>query len=277
MSPTRPGADERVFFLTGCAGGIGSRVSQLLLSGPGRFVLTDLNTRAVAHAVQLRPQDQPRCLIAKLDVSSLRDWQSVFGKALRTFERVDVLMNIAGFLRPGYVSDLDPADIEKHVKVNVQGVMLGTHFAAAHMRKRGSGHIVNIASLAGLSPVPGLALYSGSKFAVRGFSLSAHEELREFGVSVTTVCPGAVQTPMLTLQEQYPEASLTFSGPILTVDRLAQAIVRALTDRPRELIVPASFGLTAKIVGMFPAVGGLLKGLLLRKGRRKQAAMLANK
>ena len=81
----------------------------------------------------------------------------------------------------------------------------------------GSGHIVNIASLASLVPSPGLALYSASKYAVRAFSLAAAEELREHGVAVTTVCPDAVRTAMLDKQLDYPEAALTFTAPRFAV------------------------------------------------------------
>ena len=74
-------------------------------------------------------------------------------------------------------------DVHRHFDVNVKGVIFGTRAAAARMIPQGHGHVVNIASMAALAPIPGLALYSASKYAVRAFSLAAAEELRAHGVA----------------------------------------------------------------------------------------------
>src|SRR6185295_6401487 len=102
------------------------------------------------------------------------------------------------------------------------------------------GHIVNIGSLASLSPVPGLSLYVASKFAVRGFTLSAAMELREHGVSVTLIMPDAVETPMLDKQVAYKEAAMTFSGQRpLTVHDIERLIVdTVLPYKPLEAAIP---------------------------------------
>ncbi len=275
-NPTRTAAesDRRVFFLTGCAGGIGSLLARHLLERQDRVVLTDLDATRVRRAVGISPQEREGALVLALDVRSPKAWEAAFRRAVRHFGRVDVLCNIAGFLRPGHIWNTTPEDIALHLDVNVRGVTLGTRIASIHMIERGSGHIINIASLAGLSPVPGLTLYAASKFAVRGLSLSAHEELADRGVALTVVCPGAVRTPMLKLQETYAEAALTFSGPQLEPEQVVAAILDAVERRPREVTLPASFGLTARIVGAFPGLGRLFKGILLRRGRAAQAKAL---
>src|SRR5205085_5137897 len=129
-----------------------------------------------------------------------------------TYGRVDVLMNVAGYLLPGYIHETSADQIERHMDINAKGLMLGTQAAARVMVRQGQGHIINIASMAALAPVPGLCCYSASKYAVRAFSLAVAQELRPHGVYVTAVCPDAVQTPMLDLQVDYQEAAMTFSG-----------------------------------------------------------------
>src|SRR5205823_4569252 len=110
------------------------------------------------------------------------------------------------------------------------------------------GHIINIASMAALAPIPGISLYSASKYAVRGFSLAAAQELRAHGVYVTVVCPDAVQTPMLDAQLAHDEAAATFSGPrLLTVEEVGRAIIgQGLARRPLEIYLPPSRGWLAR-------------------------------
>src|SRR5213079_2909142 len=93
-----------------------------------------------------------------------------------------------------------------------KGVMLGTNAAIRAMIPRGSGHVVNIASIAGLVPVPGLAIYSASKHAARAYSIAVAQEVRPHGVYVTAVCPTVVATPMMDMQVDREEAAYTFSG-----------------------------------------------------------------
>jgi 3-oxoacyl-[acyl-carrier protein] reductase len=140
---------------------------------------------------------------------------------------------------------------------------------------RGGGHIINIASLAALAPVPGIALYSASKYAVRGFSLAAAQELRPHGVAVTVICPDAVDTPMLDRQIDQDAAAMSFSGArFLTVDDVSAAVLgRALPKRPLEIHLPRSRALLARIADLFPRTALWLRPTLERRGRARQAAM----
>jgi 3-oxoacyl-[acyl-carrier protein] reductase len=188
---------------------------------------------------------------------------------------LDVLLNVAGVIRPGYVYEVAAADVDFHIDINTKGVIHGTHTAARQMLKQGGGHIVNIASLAGIAPVPGLPLYSASKFAVRGFSLAVAQELAPMGVKVSVVCPDAVQTPMLDLQVDKAQAALTFSGSrTLTVQEVAGAILdHVLVKAPLELMLPVQRGWLAKLASAFPGLNARLIDALRRKGERKQRSL----
>ncbi|MFP4601078.1 MAG: SDR family NAD(P)-dependent oxidoreductase, partial [Persicimonas sp.] len=140
------------------------------------------------------------------------------------------------------------------------------------MVEQGEGHIINVGSLASLAPVPGLSLYTASKFAVRGFSLAAAQELRPLGVFVSAVLPDAVATPMLDLQVDYEEAAMTFSGtrPLSLAEVEAVILEKVLTQRPLEVALPAHRGGLARLANLIPQVSMVIAPLLRKIGLRKQ-------
>jgi 3-oxoacyl-[acyl-carrier protein] reductase len=216
------------------------------------------------------------CLIEELNVTSIENWQNVVCKAIQKFGGIDILLNVAGVITPGFVEDFTLEDIDYHIDINVKGVMYGTKIVADEMLKQGSGHIINFASLAGVAPIHGIALYSASKYAVRGFSLAITPELKAKGIYISVVCPDLVDTNMLTLQLDYKAAALTFSGnDVLTVNDIEKAVLyNALEKKQVEILVPFSRGLTAKIGNLFPAVGFWLTETLVKKGLKKQEGYL---
>ena len=260
------------FVITGSASGIGRVVADRLVAAGHRVLATDIDEGALERHAAEEGWPSSRARRARLDVTSADDWRRVLAEADEHFGGLDVLYNIAGFLQPGYTDAFALEDIDRHFDINVKGVMIGTRLAAERMVAQGRGHIVNIASMAALAPVPGLALYSASKYAVRSFSLAAAVELEKKGVAVTVVCPDAVATPMLDKQVDFDEAALTFSGSrVLTADEVAEAITnRVLRDRPMELAIPRSRKVLARIADLVPEVAHLASPMLRRQGRAKQ-------
>jgi len=175
-------------------------------------------------------------------------------------------------LRPSSVAESTDRDVDFHIDVNLKGVIHGTRAAARLMLEQGQGHIINVASLASMAPVPGLGLYVASKYGVRGFSMAAAQELRPRGVYVSTVCPDAVQTPRLDLQVDYPEAAITFTAPrFLTVEDISGLILgRVLKKKPVLASIPRSRAFLARLADLFPAVASLLTRALEKKGLEVQ-------
>ena len=259
------GASGQVMLLTGCASGIGKHLMGRYLAAGYRVVATDIQSDAIAN------EAPDKLLVPPLDVRDADAWEAVIAETLRAWGRLDVLINVAGYLRPGFLTDTDREDISRHMRVNVEGLMLGTRAAARHMRKQGHGHIINFGSLASLTPVPGLSLYSASKHAVRGFTLAVGQELRREGIAVSLLLPDAVETPMLDAQVGHDAAALTFSGAkALTVEDVGEAVDRILRDRPIEISIPTSRGLIAKAAGLSPRLAQALEPVFRRMGRRKQ-------
>lgn len=216
--------------------------------------------------------------VEALDVRDPEAWNQVADAVVADWGSLDVLCNVAGVLRDNWVKDDTPADVHFHFDINVKGAIFGMQAALRHMLPRAQGHILNIASMAALSPVPGLGLYSASKFAIRSYSLAAAMELAEQGIAVTAICPDAVQTPMLDIQKGKEQAALTFSGlRALTTEEVVQAMLDALETRPMEVVLPGWRGVTAKFANAFPAVGHKAVGLLRKVGRRRQGAIREGK
>ncbi len=268
------------FFVTGCASGIGRHLADQILARGHRLVATDINLEALRQHADTAGWPADRVRIEKLDVCDSGAWAAAMAGVVETWGGVDVMLNVAGYIRPGRTFELDDADVHRHFDINVKGLVFGTRTAAQVMLEHGSGnshrgHIINIASLASLAPIPGISLYSASKYAVRAFSLAAAEELRPHGIAVTVVCPDAVATPMLDKQLDYPEAALTFTAPkVLTVEDLSRVIFgRVLRRRPLFVAIPRWRGWLARLGDLSPRTAGLLAKVMARQGLRKQEAL----
>lgn len=258
------------YLITGAASGIGFYLAEQY-NELNRVIGCDINQQSLNQL----PED---VLKYKLDVSKLEDWESLFAELERKKIKVDVLVNVAGVLRPGYIHELDPKQIDMHIDINVKGLMYGCQVAAKHMKKNQSGHIINIASLAGIAPIPGLCLYSGSKFAVRGFTLAIASELRPHNIHVGLLSPDAVKTPMLDLQRDYKEAALTFSGgSYLSVADVKKALDKMIKKKKMEMAIPWWRGLLAKIGGFLPELSTLLFPIMNKIGLLKQKIYLDKK
>lgn len=260
----------RVFLLTGAAGGIGRALACALHGRGAHLVATDLDLDALRT---LATEDGwEGATLRALDVRDPEAWQRVVDETLTTWGRIDVLINNAGFLRPGHADAVSSDDIALHLDVNVKGVQLGTRAVLPGMLAAGAGHLVHVGSLASLSPVPGLPLYTASKFAVRGFALSTAAEVHARGVATTLLMPDAVETPMLELQRDRPEAAMTFSGSgPLTPDDIVDAFLRiVLPHRPLELALPLHRGVLARAAALAPGLLQPLIPLFVERGRRRQ-------
>jgi 3-oxoacyl-[acyl-carrier protein] reductase len=262
--------------VTGAASGIGRHLVTLLAQDGHRVLATDVDQQRLV--VSAAEQNWPPELVVTLghDVTSAPAWSAVIAVALERFGTLDALINVAGVLRVERVEDLQPESVALQLDVNAKGVILGTQAAAKVMVGQGRGHIINIASMAALAPVPGISVYSASKFAVRGFSLAAAQELESRGVRVTVVCPDAVDTPMVDYQLDHAEAALTFSGSrVLSADEVARAVIGLLVGKPRfELVIPWSRGFLARISTLLPRfIHRRISARLTQKGLARQQSI----
>jgi 3-oxoacyl-[acyl-carrier protein] reductase len=254
--------------VTGAGGGIGRALVTALVRR-GEYVLA---TDREAPSDPSWPESLVEC--AALDVTDPNAWTRAVDRVCERWGSIERVYHVAGVLVPGPFVEAGLGQVALHLRVNLEGALLGTQVAARRMKERGRGHVVAVASLAALAPIPGLALYSASKAGLRAGLLAAAEELRPFGVAVTVVCPDAVQTAMLDKQLDSEAAALTFSGDaeVLTPERVAGVLTGAevLQKRPLELWLPKRRGALAKLGDLAPRVGFAIGGLLRRRGLAQQ-------
>ena len=167
-----------------------------------------------------------------LDVTSRDSFAEFTGAVLDRFGRIDILVNNAGVMPLGDFLSEDDAISATTLDVNVWGLIHGMRLVLPHMIERGSGHVVNVASMAGKLVVPGMAVYNASKFAAVGLSASVREEYRDTGVSVTAVLPSAVRTRLAS------GVPLGHGMPTVEAEDVAKAIVASVGNRRAEITVP---------------------------------------
>jgi 3alpha(or 20beta)-hydroxysteroid dehydrogenase len=182
----------RVAVITGAAGGQGRAHASLFHALGAEVVLTDLDGPAVTS---LAAELGGRAIGLEHDVSSASAWAEVAAAATEAFGRVDVLVNNAGFCPEGPLADTSEQIIRLTLDVNLIGPMLGVQALLPLMGEGAS--IINIASTAGVAGYANRVPYSASKWGLRGVSKALAREFAGTGIRVNTVCPGAVDTPMI--------------------------------------------------------------------------------
>lgn len=258
--------------VTGSASGIGLALTDRLAQAGASVFATDADGDTLRDMAQERGWPDDRVHTAALDVRDDARWTAAEAAAVGAMGGLDTLVNVAGVIHPAWVHDLDLEDAEQQVAVNLMGVIRGMRAVTPGFVRRRRGHVINVASLAALAPVEGIAVYSATKYAVRGYSLAASTELRRKGVAVTVVCPDAVRTPMLDRQESFEEADMVFSGPReLTPDEVAEAVLDAMLGQPLEVFLPRHRGWMARLVDVFPESASTLSSLFRRRGHKRRS------
>jgi NAD(P)-dependent dehydrogenase (short-subunit alcohol dehydrogenase family) len=250
-------------------------------SGLGRAIALDLANRGyLVHATDV---DVPAAAAtaaeigagassAELDVTDQEACRATAASASKSGS-LDLWVNNAGVLATGRSWEQGEETRRAMLDVNVLGTMNGTIAALERMLPAETGHVINVISLAGLVAAPGEVNYSASKHAAMAFTLGTLFDLRRAGVSdvrVSAVCPDGIWTPMLEDKLDDPAAAGSFSGELLTPERVATAVGK-LAERPRPLIVlPRWRGPILRLFDVFPRLALRLVPLLMRDAQRRQ-------
>lgn len=239
----------KTIVITGAARGIGFATAKALLARGARVVIGDrdvaLGESAVAKLSNLGPVSG-----YPLDVTDPESFATFLDKARADGGgRIDVLINNAGVMPIGPFLDQTEQSIRSTIEVNLYGVINGCRLVLPDMVARRDGQIVNIASMAGMLPTPGLAVYCGSKFAVLGFSTALSDEFAPQGVQISCVMPTFTNTDLIT-----GTATGGMTKPVQPED-IAAAVVRTL-DKPKSAVsVPAAYRHIAAATATLPAKG----------------------
>ena len=186
--------DGKIAVVTGAASGIGRATAIALAREGADLALADVRDDRLEEARKEITALGRRSIAVHTDVSKLQDVRNLFDRCVSEMGRVDILMNNAGVHLVGPTEKISIADWQWIVGINLWGVVHGINVFLAHMLERGSGHIVNTASMAGLIGAEPSVPYVATKFAVVGMSECLAAYLRPKGIGVTVVCPSFVAT-----------------------------------------------------------------------------------
>ena len=183
----------RVWFITGASRGFGALIAAEALAQGDAVVATARDP----NAVTARLGTHERLLATRLDVTSETEAHEAAGQAVKKFGRIDVLVNNAGYGLLGAIEEASAKEVERLYATNVFGLLGVTRAVLPHMRRQGSGHIMNISSVGGYAGFPGWGVYGSTKFAVEGISEALAAEVAPLGIHVTVVEPGYFRTDFL--------------------------------------------------------------------------------
>ncbi|MFD0764424.1 SDR family NAD(P)-dependent oxidoreductase [Mucilaginibacter lutimaris] len=185
----------KTWFITGASKGLGlSLVKQLLAAGQN----VAATSRHLAELVVAVGSTADNFLPIEVDLANEDSVGCAMHQTKKAFGSIDVVINNAGYGIGGSIEELTDKETRDSFDVNVFGTLNVIRMVMPYMRYQQSGHIINISSIAGFAPGIGWSVYAATKFAVEGLSTVLAEDVREFGVKVTVVAPGAFRTSFLT-------------------------------------------------------------------------------
>ena len=192
--------EGKVAIVTGGGGGLGSAQASLLAKEGAKLVVTDIDEAQGKQVAEKIGQGGGEAIFVKHDVSSEQDWRNVIEKTLSEFGKLDVLVNNAGIIMFKSIDDTSLDDWRQVIRINLDGVFLGTKYAMGAMKKSGGGSIINLSSTAGIVGTLDTASYHASKGGVRIFTKAAALECSKAGydynIRVNSVHPGVIKTNM---------------------------------------------------------------------------------
>ncbi|OXM17152.1 SDR family NAD(P)-dependent oxidoreductase [Paenibacillus herberti] len=253
---------NKVVVITGASSGIGSLVAYHLAMAGAVPVLCGRNEERLRDAAQKIPS---RCGIRLLDVTDDASVASTFKSIREEFGRVDVLINNAGFGFFKKFEDSPVEDFKAMMDTNYLGMVRCIKAVLPDMRERRSGHIINVASIAGKMATAKSSGYSASKHAVLGMTNALRQELSGSGIYVSAVNPGPIDTPFFAQADPGGTYARNISSLMMKPEKVAKRIV-GVVERPRaEINIPWPFAVGTKIYQLFPRITDRIAGPMLNK------------
>jgi len=203
--------------VTGAGSGIGKAIARRLAAGGCRVAATDVQEDRVSEVARTIRDEGGDALAIRADVAKQEDVDRMTAETVSAFGGLDVVINNAGVGSAAFIESVQDPEIERVFGVNLVGVIRVTRAATPHLKNSGRGRIVNVASVEGIRGSGLLPVYSATKAGVIGMTRANAVELARFGVTVNAVCPGPIQTEML--------------SPLLADERYREKLIKGVPMR----------------------------------------------
>jgi len=210
--------------ITGASSGLG-KVMALNYAKDGYKVCA--LARSKEKLDDLASQSPGQIFAYSADVGDVNQIKETFHKIFAEHKRIDVLINNASVFNSCSFYEEELSNIERLIDTNLKGTMFCTHAVLRSMVEQKSGHVINIASVSGTRGIPQQAIYGASKHGVVGFSDVIGQEVKEFGVHVSVICPGGIDTPLWNESNPYPGVNEDLIDP----EELTE-LIRFVLDKP---------------------------------------------
>ncbi len=231
----------KVAVVTGASRGIGRQVAVLLAQEGASVVLaarTEQDLALTADEIQSKGGD---AFPVRTDITDENQVENLIERAISRYGRINFLCNSAGFGVFGSITESKTEDWDRMMDANLKGMYLCSKYGLVPMLERGKGHIVNVISIAARVPFKFASGYCASKFGALGFTKVLSEEVRDKGIRVTAVCPGATDTPFWDSIEEKPSRE-----DMTPPERVAETVLFVLYQ---------SEGITTDEIWMTPPLG----------------------
>jgi NADP-dependent 3-hydroxy acid dehydrogenase YdfG len=233
---------DRIVVISGGGRGIGLAAAQAFKNAGAKVAIGDIDTAlAESAAASLGGFG------GYLDVRSLQSFIDFIAATEAELGTVDIIVNNAGIMPMGPMVEETAAISDAQIDINLRGVIHGIKAVLPGMLARKSGHIVNVASLAGRFPIPGAAVYCATKYAVVGLTASLREELRDSGIGVSVIMPSKVTT------ELSSGTGDTLPIPTVAPEDVAEAILAAISGNIGQVAVPRFMTSLSSLYGATPS------------------------
>ncbi len=202
-------SNNKVAIITGASKGIGRAISHKLAALNMNLMLVSRDLSLLEKVKEeISGLGTGEIHILSIDLTKETEIRTLVDKTLAQYGHIDILVNNAGVGKFKRIDEFTIDDYNFIFDLNVKGLFLLTKYIVPHLIAQQSGHIINVSSIAGKNGFKSGSLYSASKHAVQGFTWSLREDIKEFGIKVTAVCPGSVVTGFGGKEVDYVEWSL---------------------------------------------------------------------
>jgi short-subunit dehydrogenase len=260
----------KVAIVTGASTGIGLAIARRFVARGGRVALVARTKSKLEEAAR---EIGEAAVAFPLDVVDFAALEALPGRVVDRFGRLDVVVNNAGLNHRGEIEKYEPQLLADIITTNLTAPIVLTRACVPHMDRGAS--IVQLASIAGMVPVPGEATYSASKAGLRAFARALAYEMEARGIHVGCVCPGPVDTGFLGDLATVPD--IVLSQPMISADDVADGVMRCIDERIDELALPRRSGRLATMAYLMPDFAKRIRPVLEKRGARNKQAILARR